>query len=159
MKNLLNFSLSLLILLSVTACNTRSPYETWKEAAKTNIRLLPKYGLAKKSPGQLQADQEFIKTVVKQFGSAAKASQAHVKFGFQYLNEGNLQTSMYRFNQAWLLNPENPDVYWGFGAVYFKFQDYYKAVLQYDEGLQINPKHEGILKDRTEALRLTKKAF
>ena len=149
----------ILVLVSFTACSTKSPYESWKEAAKTNIRLLPKYGLAKKTPGQLQADEEFIKSAVAQSGTREKAAEEYIAFGFKYLNEGNLQLSMYRFNQAWLLDPQNADVYWGFGAVYFKFQDYYKAVLQYDEGIHIKPKHQGILKDRAEALRLTGKAF
>ena len=159
MKNLLNYSLLLLLIFCFSTCNTKSPYQTWKEAAKTNIRLLPKYGLAKKSPDQKKADEEFIKSAISASGTAEKAADTYVKFGFKYLNEGNLQTSMYRFNQAWMLNPENPDVYWGFGSIYFKFQDYYKAVLQYNEGLHISPKHEGILKDRATALRLTKKAF
>lgn len=55
---------------------------------------------------------------------------------------------MYCFNQAWLLDPKNENVFWGFGAVYFSFRDVNKALKQYDEGLRINPKSSNILTDK-----------
>jgi tetratricopeptide (TPR) repeat protein len=54
---------------------------------------------------------------------------------------------MYRFNQAWLLNPKNENSYWGFGAIYFMFGDFENAMIQYTKGLGINPKSSNILTD------------
>jgi tetratricopeptide (TPR) repeat protein len=55
---------------------------------------------------------------------------------------------MYRFNQAWLLNPKNENAYWGFGAIYFMFNDFDRAMGQYTKGLSINPSSANILTDK-----------
>lgn len=140
------------ILITGTACQkSKTPYEAWQEEAKTEIRFLPEYGHKAKSPGQKKADQEFIKTVLTQDGSLEKGSEKYVEIGFQYFRRGDLRHAMYRFNQAWLLNPKNPSVYWGFGSVYFAFEDFPKAIEQYDKGLKLDGKHAGILKDKAVA--------
>ena len=54
---------------------------------------------------------------------------------------------MYRFNQAYLLDSTNTDIYWGFGAVYMTLGDYSKAEKQYLEGLAINPDNTHLLTD------------
>ena len=58
---------------------------------------------------------------------------------------------MYRFNQAWLLNPENENAFWGFGAIYLSFGDIDNALAQYDEGLGMNPKSTNLLTDKATA--------
>lgn len=153
------FVLLIAIATTFSACNKPiTPYEKWKGQGATNIRLLPKYGHAEKTVQQKEADAEFIKTTTKELTPQA-ASEKYVEFGFKYLNEGNPQTAMYRFNQAWLLDAKNPGVYWGFGSVYFSFKDYKNAVNQYNEGLSIDPGNKGILKDRALAIQLLKKAL
>ncbi|MEZ0297700.1 MAG: tetratricopeptide repeat protein [Candidatus Methylacidiphilales bacterium] len=37
--------------------------------------------------------------------------------GWKLYNEGDLDTAMKRFNQAWMFDRENAEVYWGFGLV------------------------------------------
>jgi len=54
---------------------------------------------------------------------------------------------MYRFNQAYLLDSNNTDIYWGFGAVYMTLGQYQKAKKQYEEGLKINPDNTHLLTD------------
>ena len=46
-----------------------------------------------------------------------KLSQSATKLGWKYYYQGDLNTAMKRFNQGWALNPENPEVYWGFGLI------------------------------------------
>lgn len=153
------FVLLIALGITCTACNgTKNPYEKWNGQTAVNIRLLPKYGKAEKTAKQKEADAEFIRTATKDT-TAQAASEKFVELGFKYLNEGNPQTAMYRFNQAWLLNSKNPSVYWGFGSVYFSFKDYKNAVNQYNEGLSLDPAHKGILKDRALAIQLLKKAL
>src|ERR1019366_9032346 len=77
-----------------------------------------------------------------------KASEILIRLGFNYLYKGDLKTSMFRFNQAWLLDPENENVYWGFGAIYFTFNDFQNALKQYDEGLKLNPNSSNIITDK-----------
>lgn len=89
-----------------------------------------------------------IKSYLEKEGTHLKASETLVRLGYDYLYKGDIKTAMYRFNQAWLLDPKNDDVYWGFGAVYFTFQDYEAAMVQYDDGLKLNPKNSNILTDK-----------
>jgi Flp pilus assembly protein TadD len=64
------------------------------------------------------ADEEFIAGVTREFGSREAASEKWVDQGFVFYFQDNYAKSMRRFNQAWLLNPENPDVFHGFAVVY-----------------------------------------
>lgn len=54
---------------------------------------------------------------------------------------------MRRFNQAFLINPKDADLYYGFGAVYFNLGGMKQARKQYDKGLEIEPNHFEILTD------------
>lgn len=76
------------------------------------------------------------------------ASKKMTELGFRYLYErGDLVTAMRRFNQAYLLNTSNADIYYGYGTVYFNLGQYGKAREQYDKGLKLNPKHDMMLTD------------
>jgi len=120
--------------------------EKWDEEAKTNIRLLPKYGQAQKTEAQKNSDKEFIETALKKDSTNRKASDHLISLGFQYLYR-DIKTAMYRFNQAYLLDSTNTDIYWGFGGVYMTLGDYAKAEKQYQEGLAINPNNTHLLTD------------
>ncbi|PWS26520.1 hypothetical protein DHW03_17235 [Pedobacter yonginense] len=123
-------------------------YSDWKIQSKSEIRLLPKYGNVIKSEAQKKADQELIETYLTQQGTHRKASDMLVSLGFKYLYQGDLKTAMFRFNQAWLLDPTNENSFWGFGAIYATFGDNTLALKQYDEGLVLNPKSTNILTDK-----------
>ncbi|WP_316823094.1 hypothetical protein [Pedobacter gandavensis] len=122
--------------------------QQWKEEAKTDIGLLPKYGNLPKSEAQKDADNKLINNLVQQEGSRSKASAALIKLGFNYIYQGEIKTAMYRFNQAWLLDSTNVDIYWGFGAIYHYLGDEKSATEQYDKGLSINPKNSKIITDK-----------
>lgn len=120
--------------------------EKWDEEAKTNIRLLPKYGHAEKNEDQKKADQEMIDRSLKLDSTKRKASDHLVSLGFKYLYR-DIKTAMYRFNQAYLLDSTNTDIYWGFGGIYMTLGDYAKAEKQYQEGLAIDPINTHLLTD------------
>ncbi|CAH0168981.1 hypothetical protein SRABI27_01551 [Pedobacter sp. Bi27] len=123
-------------------------YQEWKAAAKEEIRLLPKYGGAKKTPAQLESDENFKTTTLTNEPDRRKASDYLIKRGFDFYYKGDLKTAMFRFNQAWLIDPTNENVNWAFGAIYAFFNDYENTLKQYDEGLKLNPKSSNILTDK-----------
>lgn len=45
------------------------------------------------------------------------ASKRAVELGWKYFYQGDLDTAIKRFNQGWMFDRENPDVYWGFGVI------------------------------------------
>jgi Tfp pilus assembly protein PilF len=148
----MKYILTIIILFSTNVIfGQQITYSDWKKEAKTEIRLLPKYGNAVKTKEQKEADHEFIKTCLDQAGTSRKASDLIVKRGFDYLYKHDLRTAMYRFNQAWLLDPTNENVFWGFGAIYISFGDFESGIYQYDEGLKLNAKSSNILTDKATA--------
>ena len=123
-------------------------YDEWTTEAKSIIRMQPKYGNATKTKEQLEADRKLTASYLEQAGSPRAASDLLVSLGFDYFNKGELKTAMSRFNQAWILDPKNENVFRGFGAIYFTFKDYPKTIQQYDEGLNLNPESSVLLTDK-----------
>ena len=144
----MKYSITFIILFITTfAFGQKINYTTWKEEAKTEIRLLPKYGNVPKTNEQKEADQKLIKAYLAQEGTYRKASDLLIKRGFDYIYKNDLKTAMFRFNQAWLLDKKNENVFWGYGGIYFSFADYESAMKQYEEGLKLNPNSSNILTD------------
>ncbi len=85
----------------------------------TRIDHVPMYGQPEiQRPDSLKkADEEFINKAVSGFGTRERASQAWWAQGEKYMSEGNLGFAMRRYNQSWLLNPNNYQPYWGFARV------------------------------------------
>jgi tetratricopeptide (TPR) repeat protein len=123
-------------------------YESWNKEAEKEIRLRPRYGDAVKNAQQRAADEALIKSYVTLTGSKRKGSELLTKKGFEYLYAGNLRTAMYRFNQAWLLDSTDANIYSGFATVYYTFKDYKKAFDMVNQGLTIDPKSSALLTDK-----------
>lgn len=64
-----------------------------------------------------EADAWFVSGLASAFGSREAAASAFVNKGFELYRQDDLQKAMRRFNQAWLLDPKNQEVYWGFASV------------------------------------------
>lgn len=109
----------------------------------SGVDQVPMYGgMDRQSVPQLkQADEQLIAGTTKEFGSREKASDAFVDQGIRYYKADNYAAAMRRFNQAWLLSPNNPDVFWGFGIVF------------HDEGNNCEAKN---MIDRAISLKLSK---
>ena len=86
---------------------------------RTPIDQVPMYGgMDRQSVPELKkGDEEFIAKVSSAFGGRENAAKRWVVQAFAFYNHDELDMAMRRFNQAWLLDPKNPEVYWGFGAV------------------------------------------
>lgn len=90
---------------------------------------LPMYGGMDRQadPVLKGADEALIEGTTKEFGSRELASQRFVDQGFRFYFQDDLSTAMRRFNQGWLLNQDNPDVYYGFMAVLNDREDFCAA--------------------------------
>ena len=89
------------------------------DPAKRADNTLPMFGGIDvvKTAFQMEADEEFIQTVTKKGTSREQGSVIMVGYAWEFFKKGDLATAMKRFNQAWLLNPTNPDIYQGFAAI------------------------------------------
>jgi Tfp pilus assembly protein PilF len=134
------------VIYSLTSFGQRMTIDEWNEEAKANIRLLPKYGYAVKTEEQKNADKEFIGATLKTIPGKRKASNHLIELGFKYLYN-DIKTAMYRFNQAYLVDSANTDIFWGYGAVYMTLGDYKKAQIEYVAGLLEDAKNTHLLTD------------
>jgi len=137
---------SMLLLLSFGVFAQNITWDEWQEEAASDIRLHPRYGGVTKTNKQKKADRAFVKTILEQQPSVRAGSEEMVRLGFKYLYT-DIKTAMYRFNQAYLLDPTNSDIYWGFGAVYMILGQEKKGLDQYREGLKMDPNNPRILTD------------
>lgn len=64
-----------------------------------------------------KADDDFIKQATGGFGSREAASKAWYAQAEKFMSENNMDYAMRRYNQSWLLNPNNYQPYWGFARI------------------------------------------
>jgi len=108
---------------------------------------IPKYGGIKRTPEQAQADQKFTDYMVQRFGNRDKAADDAIRRGFAFLAQADWRMAMKRFNQAWLLSPDKPEVPWGFGAA-LSYQGEFEASEKYfQEAVSLAPKNGRLLTD------------
>ncbi|MFI4962677.1 MAG: tetratricopeptide repeat protein [Legionellales bacterium] len=137
---------TIILFISLNACAQQISYKDWQAEAKKDNRLLPEYGGSPRTKEQQAEDETYIKTATEEMqASRHDGSEQLVVLGFKYLSLGDPRVAMYRFNQAWLLDPNNANVYTGFGTVYFMFQDFKKSIKYYDKGLVLDPKNTNLL--------------
>ena len=109
-------------------------------ARGTGIDQQPMYGgIDRDANPRLKAgDEQFIAGVTKEFGSRESASDRFVEQGIRYYYQDDYSMAMKRFNQAWLLNPKNPEAFWGFAIVYHDEEKNCEAKKMIDRALELN---------------------
>jgi tetratricopeptide (TPR) repeat protein len=107
----------------------------------TRIDEVPMYGgLDRSKSAELKAaDEKFIFDVTQHYGSREKAGRVWVEQGFRFQKQDSFGLAMRRFNQAWLLDPANPEVYAGFAAVLHDQGRNCEAMQMSDKTLALNP--------------------
>lgn len=126
-----------IIPLIIVACTKAEPDENVPD----NTR--PMYGGVKKSAKFRALDNEFIADAVKMAGGDRNlASRQYVEAAWDYYyNKSDAETAMKRFNQAWLLNNQNPDVFLGFGVLWGNKFGPDSAIRYFDLGLATDSSH------------------
>ena len=146
MKSLLFTTIGLIFTIASLA---QPSFDTWEAESKTNKRLLPRYGHLPKTEEEIKSDSDYIKQILAlpQFKNRREASNHMIGLGFNYYYRLDFKTAMYRFNQAYLLDSANTDIFWGYGAIYMAFGEYELAMKQYLTGLSIDSTNTHLLTD------------
>lgn len=137
MKNLI---LLIVVLFILSGC-ARS------QDCPENINKLPMYGGVKKCPEQIGYDQVFIASTSKEYPNRNDAAKHFVKRGWEYLYAQKLDTSMMRFNQAWLLDSLNYQIYWGFGNLLGLQKKYSESLTYFKKALKLYANDEKVWQD------------
>jgi Tfp pilus assembly protein PilF len=118
-----------------------------EQTTQPDPKVLPMFGQTTKTEDQQLRDEKFLSSCDANFTTRKEASNFFMERGWEYLNEGQTDTAMYRFNLAWLLNPDNSDTYWAFGLVTVAKGNPAEAVGYYEKALALNPKSSLLLSD------------
>jgi tetratricopeptide (TPR) repeat protein len=100
--------LILTIAIGLSSCGTKGQQPDNKK---------PMYGEVQKSDEYKKIDEDFKKECLDQFGTIDSSVNVQIDHAWRYFYNNDLKTAMKRFNQAWLLNSEFPDSYFGFAAL------------------------------------------
>lgn len=88
-----------------------------KKVYSAPVNEQPFYGFVEKSAAMQGADERFLTSIIQLTGSREKAFQATTLRGWRALGSGNASEAARRFNEAFLLMPEQSEVYHGLAAV------------------------------------------
>lgn len=89
----------------------------WVVADTLPINQLPMYGRQEKNEAMKAADAAFLAAVDQRGLSRQEAARQAVQSGWTYWRKKDIASAMRRFNQAWLLDPDNGNIYHGFAVV------------------------------------------
>ncbi len=132
----------------MSGCSTQS--------AATENQELPPYPLtmqdvvpamAPKTNEAKARQQKFLKDNVKRFKSRKLGSAYYVLQAQRNFNENKLDSATILFNQAWLMDSTNNDVYWGYGLVYGRQEQHNKALYILYRALANDKKNPRLLTD------------
>jgi tetratricopeptide (TPR) repeat protein len=128
-----------LTVIAIILCACASPDRSTIDTDNNPVNLIPMYGYPNidKTEDQKKADKRFIDTVSGDSGSRRKAGREFAARGWYYLQKGNKATSMRRFNQSWLLDPDYYMPYWGFGVLLNTEGKAVEALPHFDKALSL----------------------
>lgn len=116
-------------------------------AVVKNMHLMPLFGETSKSIEQIEFEITFLNDCDQNFANRNEASQFFSARGWEYLQEGDLDTACYRFNLAFLLDSKNSDCYWGLGVVCYKKGHLTDAERMLRKGADMDSTNVGLLVD------------
>lgn len=134
MKKLLITFLSLL-----ACCGIKAQLLLEEVPCLEGINLLPMYGEVIKCPQQIESDNKFLTFCDQNYDDRQEASEEYRQIGWDYMYKGDLDTAMKRYNQAWLLDKDNPSVYCSFGWLLGKKGETDKAVMFFERAIKMDP--------------------
>ncbi|MET0071640.1 MAG: hypothetical protein ABW096_16510 [Candidatus Thiodiazotropha sp.] len=105
----------------------------------TRIDNIPMYGQpdTERPESLKKADEDFIRQAVNGIGNREEASKVWWHEAEKYMNEGNLDYAMRRYNQSWLLNPNNYQPYWGFARVMVAKRQYEESFKYFQKAAEL----------------------
>ncbi|MBK8498231.1 MAG: hypothetical protein IPL52_05320 [Flavobacteriales bacterium] len=143
--------LLLLIAIGAQAHAQHLTYDEWQRKALQDMRLAPRFGGREKNAEQKASDAEFVALMLATDSVPRSASNTLVAHGFERLRAGDLTAAMYRFNQAFLMDSTNTDIYWGYGAFFMEVDRPMIAHTMFRAGLSIDSTNVHLLTDEATA--------
>jgi Tfp pilus assembly protein PilF len=88
-----------------------------KRTYSAPINEQPFFGFSAKSPEDKAGDEKFVDAIIGATGSREKAFEETTKRAWIAIQAGKVREAAVRFNQAFLISPEQSTVYHGFAVI------------------------------------------
>ena len=85
---------------------------------------------------------KYIKTVITDHGSREAAILGGLETAWYFYSKNDFKTAIKRFNQVWLLDPNNAEVFYGFGLLMDRQSKTDDAITFYRKSLELDPNNE-----------------
>ena len=99
------------------------------------------YGNKPLTKEQQTLNEQLIQKAIQEAGSRQAALESAIKLAWQHYYRGDPKTAMRRFNQAWLIDPNHADVYYGFAYLLSVQGKTDQAMPLYEKAMELNPTH------------------
>ena len=130
---------SLLVIAMVAMCFA---YGRECSAHEKPMNEEPMYGNKPFTEEQKKLNDYVVSNVIKEAGSKQAALERTIKLAWQYFyGKNDPETAMKRFNRAWLIDPNNDEVFYGFGFLTSVQGKTDEAISLYKKALELNPNH------------------
>jgi tetratricopeptide (TPR) repeat protein len=129
---IMTLSLFIIVLLCICGC-------AQSQSCVDGINKLPMYGDVKKCPEQIESDKIFLSEASKNFKDKKDAAKYYISRAWDYFYQQKLDTAMMRFNQAWLLDSLNADIYWGYGNLLGMQKKFKESLPFFEKSIKLNP--------------------
>ena len=111
------------------------------------INERPMYGNMPLTSEAQKSNEEFVKMAEKSAGREYAAKKM-ISIGWGFCKKGDLTMAMKRFNQAWLLNPKDPEIYLGFAYISAKKNNLNDAIDMNSRAINIDPNYADAYSNR-----------
>ncbi|GAB3987118.1 hypothetical protein GCM10028807_06160 [Spirosoma daeguense] len=112
-----------------------------------SVNTLPLFGERGKTAEQIDQEIHFLNDCDRNFTSRSEASDFFAARGWDYVDDGQLDTAAHRFNLSWLLNHDNSDAYWGLGVVCYQKNHLPDAIRMMRKGLTVADSNTVLMTD------------
>ena len=112
-----------------------------------DVKYVPLFGSKKDAEEQMINLKDFLIQCDKNFKDRTDASKFFAERGWEYLNEGLLDTATHRFNLCFLLNKDNFDAFWGLGSISYQKGKYEESTNLLRKSLELSPENSILMVD------------
>jgi len=89
----------------------------WQDKINKNYFLSPLFYGVKKTPVQRENEKKITKKLIEKYGNINSASRQALINGWNYFYIGKIDSAILNFNQAYLIDGNNAEVYVAFGSI------------------------------------------
>lgn len=91
-----------------------------KKSYPVQLNEAPFFNFTVKTQVQLEADNKFVSDVLLRIPDRTEAASEAITRGWKFIEQGDFTTAAKRFNQAYILGPNESGLYHGFAVVVFE---------------------------------------